>query len=276
MGQAVATILLMLALVDGSAAQPSLTPGAHFSDCRSALLVGVPSCRRSDSTPAADATAPVTEAQIDAFLQQYGKPPRQAVRALLDPSDENIAAWLRAERRIISVAGYVAQRMTELQSRLDSDAQTPEGIAEPAAAAAQHQAAMMQMRATLYTQGDGEDARAAARSLQQVLARYPMLEARLARPARPSTPYPARQPDGTPNLDTMLPVSVVAEDSADSSHLPWLLLEDLRQPRAIFRIGELAVQRVHVHRQAPLSPKVVPDVLVSRHGVIWLYTEPFG
>ena len=104
------------------AGQASLAPGAHASDCASALRIGIVSCR---ATRNGAARADPTEARVEAFLQQYGKPPREAVRALLDPTDENIAAWLRVQRRTVSIAAYVAGRMTELQGHLDRGGPLP-------------------------------------------------------------------------------------------------------------------------------------------------------
>jgi hypothetical protein len=99
----------------------SLEPGAATSDCRSALRVGLALCGAIQppsftGTPEqARQGRPISEAQVDAFLQQYGKPPREAVRALLDPTDENILAWLHARRRTLDNARFVAERMTALE-----------------------------------------------------------------------------------------------------------------------------------------------------------------
>jgi hypothetical protein len=130
----------LLVVATGCAmAQETLVPGARSGDCRSALQLGIASCPRVIAAPArmaadqgagtaapeltrvsagtAPGGAPVTDAQIDAFLQQYGKPPKEAVRALLDPSDDNILAWLHARRRTLELARYVADRMTALEPR---------------------------------------------------------------------------------------------------------------------------------------------------------------
>lgn len=111
----------------------ALAPGASTSDCRSALHPGPSSCRDAGTAvvllagPSAD-SAPrrqVSEPMIDAFLSQYGKPPREAVRALLDPSDDNIRAWLRSRRHTLDNASYVAQRMTALDAQRDSAGDLP-------------------------------------------------------------------------------------------------------------------------------------------------------
>ena len=138
---AICAVALNMATVRGSA-QETLVPGARSSDCRSALRTGLASCAHVDApttligalpgttatgaarndTGTAPGTAAVTEIQIDAFLQQYGKPPREAVRALLDPSDDNIRAWLRARRRTLDVARYLADRMSALETHSAGEA----------------------------------------------------------------------------------------------------------------------------------------------------------
>jgi hypothetical protein len=144
----VPALLALAALAQACAAQASLVPGAPPGDCRSALRVGIVACQATDAAAAQSGPAPaaaraVSEAQVDAFLQQWGKPPREAVRALLDPSDENILAWIGSQRSTLSVARYVATRMTELQARTDDHRATAAAPAVnpaatgPAASAAQ-------------------------------------------------------------------------------------------------------------------------------------------
>lgn len=90
-------------------------PGPRIADCRSALRPGWTRC----ATPAQQARAVLRkrriDAEISAFLADYGKPPREAVRALLDPTDDNIRAWIRTQQKTLAVAAYVARRMTALQ-----------------------------------------------------------------------------------------------------------------------------------------------------------------
>ncbi len=89
--------------------------GPRITDCRSALRPGWTRC----ATPAQQAWAVMRQHRIDerisAFLADYGKPPRYAVRALLDPTDDNIRAWIRAQQKTLAAAAYVARRMTALQ-----------------------------------------------------------------------------------------------------------------------------------------------------------------
>lgn len=64
------------------------------------------------------------DTEVAAFLADYGKPPREAVRALLDPTDENIAAWMQAQQKTLAISAYVAQRLTALQERQQKLEQT--------------------------------------------------------------------------------------------------------------------------------------------------------
>lgn len=71
----------------------------------------VTSALRASTPPLKDGK----EEEIDTWLANHGKPSREAARAILDPSDENIAAMARRVRQDAAVAAYVAQRMTALQ-----------------------------------------------------------------------------------------------------------------------------------------------------------------
>ena len=66
-----------------------------------------------DPAPAALYTEP-DERDVDQYLAEYGKPPRSAVRALLNPTDGNIAAMRSDQLRREIVAAYVAQRLTQI------------------------------------------------------------------------------------------------------------------------------------------------------------------
>lgn len=110
--------------MDASPAQPlplAGDPGPRIADCRSALRPGWTRC----ATPAQEAQAMLRkrriDAEISAFLANYGKPPPEAVRALLDPTDDNIRAWIQAQQRTLAVAAYVARRMTVLQQEHPAD-----------------------------------------------------------------------------------------------------------------------------------------------------------
>lgn len=200
----------------GLAAQLVLMPGALLGDCRSALRVGVVTC--GDRIGDFDNAQSVSEAQVTEFLAEYGKPPREAVRALLDPSDNNIAAWIRKQRQVTSIASYVAKRMTEMQSQLKA------GLLDPAIPASQLPA-MVQMRATLFLNAESASSQRVADALHQVVGRYPSLDARIVQVG----PQTERQPlNWLVKLDTTLPVSSASLEAVNHLPLPSLLIEDLR------------------------------------------------
>jgi len=125
---------IALAACLGSAAgkatlQSVLSPGVLDPECRSALHVGPVSCDESQSSfedrIEASGSEPRNatnradlereEAKVEAYLASYGKPPREAVRAILDPSDQNIAQWHLAQERTMALASYLGSRLTDLQ-----------------------------------------------------------------------------------------------------------------------------------------------------------------
>jgi hypothetical protein len=112
--------------------------------------------------------SPVTEAEIDAYLANYGKPPREAVRAILDPTDENIRAYRQRIEREQAVAAYIAQRMGELMKQ-----------EAPAATTARDLPALGAMRAVLHAGPNCAECDRAALLLQQLVAAYPTLDARV-------------------------------------------------------------------------------------------------
>jgi hypothetical protein len=103
----------------------SLKPGSDAAVCLSMLTPGslqgcsAATVHRGPVAPGGTDSVPssvrASEREIDDFLADYGKPPRSAVRALLNPTDENIAAMRAEQTRREVVAAYVAQRLTEIQ-----------------------------------------------------------------------------------------------------------------------------------------------------------------
>lgn len=125
-----------LLLLQGMAmAQPAVTPGPQNQNCLSSFRVGYSNCvgepveqkqapsfvastpvdTQVQSTTTPDRTGGPTEAEIDAYLANHGKPSRESAKALLDPTDENIAAMARSIRQQAAVASYVAGRLTAMQ-----------------------------------------------------------------------------------------------------------------------------------------------------------------
>jgi hypothetical protein len=215
-----------------------LRPGAQVVDCDSALRIGTSRCAQLAATEAIPPPLPTTttneppvsaappahpaapppapEAAVDEFLAVYGKPSREAARALIDPTDENIAAMVRKEDERIAIAAYVGRRMTELRARRPAEA-TPEidSSALPA---------MIQMQAFLVAATGDPDGVAAAHRLDQLAAAFASLDARLIW-VGDLAPRAAAIEAAADAI--ALPVNVVAPDLLDASE-PYLLLHDSR------------------------------------------------
>jgi hypothetical protein len=114
------------------------------------------------------------EAEVDAFIANHGKPPREVARALLDPTDENIAAMARRLQRDHAVAAYVGQRMTELQQS-DPTLATAVSTAVPG-----DLPSFTGLRLVLVSQTECARCDRAAQALQRLVAIYPTLDARVA------------------------------------------------------------------------------------------------
>ena len=74
----------------------------------------VPRTAAPRAPPAPPAVSEPADADVERYLAGHGRPPREVARALLDPSDANIAAMMRRLQRDQAIAAYVGQRMTEL------------------------------------------------------------------------------------------------------------------------------------------------------------------
>jgi len=224
-----------------AATAAALDPGADLSDCHSALRPGPSACAAGDAPSTAGDRAAATaepvprsdalERQVDAFLAAYGKPPREAVRALLDPSDAHIAQLLAKQQETLALAAYVANRMTELQQRAQ---RTPGPASSDAALPSQ-------MRLTLVQEPGDPDALEAMQALRAALDQTSSLRVRIALVG--SGPRPDAPPDAPQGLraelarlDPRFTVAFVPQDlaaaSIDTEALPLLLIEDLRLHRS--------------------------------------------
>lgn len=129
-----------------------------------------------------DAPAPgsagASEAAIDAYLANFGKPPRTAVRALLDPSEENIAALAAEQRKRRIVADYVALRLIRMQAaeRLHAS--------KPALDAHTVLPLFAGVQVSAYVTPDCRGCAAAVESLHHLVQMYPVTDARLVVVAR--------------------------------------------------------------------------------------------
>jgi len=209
--------MLGAAIQAPGASEPVLLPGAAPVECASALRIGVTACLEEPVDRGH--LWSVDEADVDRTLAEYGKPPREAVRALLDPSDENIAAWARKQRLVVAVASYAASRLTEIQSRFESD-----GGPEPSMPISVLPA-IGQMRVTLSLHSTDAPTLQAVRSLARVVARYPAVDGRLVQVGLPPE---GRIVSWLARLDTTLPIAIVPRPTLRQIALPSLVIQDVR------------------------------------------------
>lgn len=133
--------LLLAAVSSGAYAEDMLAPGASKLECGISMLDPglIKPCNqapRPKTPPAREATTPRAEApktnaqpvampakkrdleaEIEEYRKNYGKPPAEAIRAMLNPTDENIQALVEYNQRREALARYMSQRMTEIQAR---------------------------------------------------------------------------------------------------------------------------------------------------------------
>ena len=118
--------LLCPLLVHADPESRFLLPGPELTECWTALAPGPLSCtdalpggaKDSEATQLATreiSHAAALEQRVNAFLADWGKPSREAVRALLEPSDENIQRMVGKHRETIALAAFVSARMTQMQ-----------------------------------------------------------------------------------------------------------------------------------------------------------------
>lgn len=77
--------------------------------CLDYFTVGDSKCQAKDSTPVSRQSAPTTKTpqlvsppnDVDNFLANYGKPPREFVEFYLHPTSENAAKWAAAYQQIV-------------------------------------------------------------------------------------------------------------------------------------------------------------------------------
>ena len=211
----------------------TLVPGADLADCRSALRIGPSTCAESEgSTEAAmpdapqeaaeGAAAPDLEKRVDAYLAAYGKPPREAVRALLEPSEAHIRDLLRKQEETLAMASFVAMRMTQLQ-----DAQVP----RPAwgdAILQRDRNAVGQMRVRLVASPHGQGFHDALRALRGLARELPALQAGVL---LVGTFSPRELRAEISRIDPALSVDVAPPGEIEGDALAVFQVDDLRNRR---------------------------------------------
>jgi len=207
--------------------------------------------------PAASAIEPgaPTDTDIDRYIASHGKPPREVARALLDPSDANIAAMMRRLQRDQAIAAYVGQRMTELS-------QSDPSLLVAGTAAPGDLPSFTGLRLVLVTRPDCAACDRAAQALQQLVATYPTLDARVAvagaRDAQQIVQEMARS-------GVTLPTALAADAllARIGRALPYLLVADVRQQRegliaaADIEAGQLRQALLAFRRAAPVHAPAV-------------------
>lgn len=258
----------------GLADAPGPTPGANCSSfavgpcaprtVRPTAASSKPPAESPASPARAAEPAPNTrdrdagEPEVDSFIANHGKPSREAARAMLEPTDENIAAMMRRLQRDQAIAAYVGQRMTELQQ---SD---PTLATAPTSAVPVDLPSFTSVRLVLVTQPDCNRCDRAAQALQRLVSIYPTLDARIVvagvREPRQIVHEMAR-------TGVTLPTS-----PADDALLqrirrspPYLLVADVRRQREglvvdvddteRLRLAVLEFQRSGAPRHAPKAEK---------------------
>ena len=174
----------------------SLSPGSDAPPCNNMLLPGsIVRCQPQPATPEPVTPQPhqpaedkslletrptqrlpiggVTEEAVDDYLAHYGKPPREAVRALINPTDDNIAAMAAREKQRQIVAAYVAQRWNELQQR---ESALP---GKPALEAYTVLPFFIGVQLNAYLTPDCPACEAAVKVVKQLAAENPVADARL-------------------------------------------------------------------------------------------------
>lgn len=177
-------------------AQNQTSIGSTMTHCSSPTVVGTSSCSDKAARPA-EATTPapkrdlpakrtqeaqvqapvndpviggVKESEVSEFLANYGKPSRQAVRALLNPNDDNIAAMLQVEKSQLAVAAYTAQRRVELTQQAGAGTTELNQADLPA---------LIGMRVTVITSADCKGCEKVLPFVNQLVTEFPSVDARI-------------------------------------------------------------------------------------------------
>jgi hypothetical protein len=167
--------------------------------------------------------------RIDAYLANYGKPPREAIRALLEPSDDNIRDFLRMQNEKLAIVAYVARRMNELRnSELSPTAPRREPGHLP-------DGAYPQMRVYLLQRARDPAAVPAMHALRNLNLRLPEVQAGVLLVGSIS---PRELRNEIARIDVPLSVAVVSPeattmDQSDVDRLPLVRIEDLRNKRTV-------------------------------------------
>lgn len=193
-------IAMLILSANAAVAQEHTKVGVTSIDCSAPTIVGTTQCGRKEpekpkekskpsykhqAAPAAQSPAGdgaktdvviggVKESEVDRYLANYGKPPREAVRALLNPTDDNIAALLKKEAEQFAIVAYVAQRRTELTQAAQAGGQGESSQLNP-----NDLPSLIGMRVTVLVPADCANCAHTLRSVHQLVTEFPSVDGRI-------------------------------------------------------------------------------------------------
>jgi hypothetical protein len=137
------------------------------------VTVAIPKLESQPVTTKSNVIGGVSDQEVDDFLQRWGKPSSEAVRASLNPTDENIQAMRKKNLSDLSLAAYIANRSGQLNpAGASAIAVEPLGAGEAPA--------LNRMKVILYTNLKCAVCDSQLTALQTLLAQAPMLDASVA------------------------------------------------------------------------------------------------
>lgn len=115
----------------------------------------------------------ITEKEVDDYLSSWGKPPREAVRALLNPTEENIRALVDRHKRDEVVRNYMAGRMAQMV--IEQNPRTPTTPRDSYLVLPR----LVGLQMTLYVTPDCPTCDEAIANMKQLALEYPIVSTRV-------------------------------------------------------------------------------------------------
>jgi hypothetical protein len=115
----------------------------------------------------------VSDKEVEDFLQRWGKPSSEAVRATLNPTDENIAAMRKRNMADVALARYIGNR----SAQIDPTSSSPQNVESLGVGEAP---ALIRMKVILYTGIKCPACDRQITGLQTLTTQAPMLDASIA------------------------------------------------------------------------------------------------
>lgn len=91
-------------------------PAASVPPTRPGIVNVAPTKSAGAPAPAALMIGGVSEQDVDEHIANWGKPSRQAVRATLNPTDENITSMRRKNQADLAMSAYIANRAAQIDA----------------------------------------------------------------------------------------------------------------------------------------------------------------